>query len=283
MIFISSTCSKQKKIGKAVLELVKHGFNNIELSGGTEYYEGYEDDLLNLKEKYKINYLLHNYFPPPKEPFVINLASLDNATFEKSLSHLCDAIRLTRLLGGDKFGFHAGFYIDMSINELGKKVSYDINSNRRRVYQKFCDGFNLIKKESNGIALYIENNAYSKVNYELYGLKPPFMLTSPNEYFELKKNIEFNLLLDLGHLYISSSSFCLNFNSCLDQLSKETDYIHLSNNNGFFDENRGFDSNSKLLNKLRKIHLDNKIITLEIYEGIDVLKSSVNRITEMTI
>ncbi len=49
MIYVSSSCSKQKSIHAAVLELAEKGFRNIELSGGTEYYLGYEKDLSELK------------------------------------------------------------------------------------------------------------------------------------------------------------------------------------------------------------------------------------------
>ena len=281
MIYISSTCSKQKSIGKAVQELVKHGIYNIELSGGTENYEGYEEDLLDLKEKYNLQYLVHNYFPPPNEHFVLNLASLDDKVFEKSFTQLRHAIRLARLLGAEKFGFHAGFYLDLSISDMGQRISYDGAWDRRNVYQRFCDGFNSIKKESNGIALYIENNAYSKINFDLYGLKGPFMLTSPDEYSELKRNIDFKLLLDIGHLYVSSLSVGFDFDSCLDRLSMETDYIHLSDNNGYFDENREFSSSSNLFNKIKKRHLKNKIITLEIYREINVLLASFEKISAL--
>ena len=122
MIYVSSSCSKQKKIGAAIRELAEHGFQDIELSGGTDYYEDYEDDIFDLKEKYNLNFLVHNYFPPPKEDFVLNLASLDDAIFERSFAHLCKAIQLSCLLGADKFGFHAGFYTDISVDEIGKAV-----------------------------------------------------------------------------------------------------------------------------------------------------------------
>lgn len=51
MIYISSSCVKNKTIKESVQELVDSGFKNIELSGGTEYYDGFEDDLLKLKKK----------------------------------------------------------------------------------------------------------------------------------------------------------------------------------------------------------------------------------------
>jgi sugar phosphate isomerase/epimerase len=278
MIYVSSSCSKQKKIGAAIRELAEHGFQNIELSGGTEYYESYEKDISDLKEKYNLNYLVHNYFPPPKEDFVLNLASLDDAIYEKSLAQLRKAIRLASLLGVDKFGFHAGFYVDISVAEIGKAISACNLWDIKEAYERFCNGFNIIKNEAKEIEIYIENNVYSKTNFNVYGLPNPFMLTSPEEYRELKQHIDFKLLLDVAHLYVSSRTLGFDFDSHLNQMIIETDYVHLSDNDGYHDQNAAFTSNSKLLNKIRKKYLKGKTITLEIYTGIDGLKASFDHI-----
>ena len=249
MIYVSSSCSKQKKIGAAIRELAEHGFQNIELSGGTEYYENYEDDIFDLKEKYSLNYLVHNYFPPLKEDFVLNLASLDDAIFERSLEQLHKAIRLAHLLGAEKFGFHAGFYVDISLTEIGKAISASHLSNTKQAYERFCKGFNLIKSESKEVEIYVENNVYSKTNFDTYGSQNPLMLTSPAECRELQQHIDFKLLLDVAHLYVSSRSLGFDFDSHLDQMIMKTDYVHLSNNNGCHDQNNGFISNSKISGK----------------------------------
>ena len=73
--------------------MADNGFTNIELSGGTEYYDNFENDLINLKKEFDLNYLIHNYFPPPLEHFVLNLASTDKDIYEKSLSHYKRAIQ----------------------------------------------------------------------------------------------------------------------------------------------------------------------------------------------
>ena len=52
----------------------KHGIVNVELSGGS-----YKPNLIKnlIKVKKDFNFSAHNYFPPPKKPFVLNLASFD--------------------------------------------------------------------------------------------------------------------------------------------------------------------------------------------------------------
>ena len=257
MIYVSSSCSNQKKIGAAIRELAEHGFRNIELSGGTEYYKGYEEDIFNLKEEYNLNLLVHNYFPPPEENFVLNLASLDDAIFKRSFEQVRKAIRLTHLLGTDKFGFHAGFYVDINVSEIGKGISAGYSCDRKQAYEKFCDAFNQIKDESKGIDLYIENNIYSKTNFNIYRLQNPLMLTSPAEYRELQQHIGFKLLLDVAHLYVSSQTLDFDFESCLGPMIMQTDYVHLSDNDGCHDQNAAFTADSKLLNKIEKKYLKN--------------------------
>jgi sugar phosphate isomerase/epimerase len=276
MIYVSSACSKQKKIGAAIRELAENGFQNIELSGGTEYYEAYEADLLNLKEEFSLNYLIHNYFPPPQDDFVLNLSSLNDSIYERSISHLRRSIRLADQLGAKRYGFHAGFYVDIGINEIGKAITFSTPRDIDASHERFCRGFNLIKEESREVEIYVENNVYSKTNFSIYGKQVPFMLISASDYEELKKHLSVKLLFDIAHLYVSSQTLNLDFESQFDLMIMETDYIHLSDNDGFHDQNRGFGFGSKLLDKIEKWHLRNKTITLEVYTGIEKLRSSFN-------
>jgi len=278
MIYVSSACSKQRRIGAAIRELAKHGFQNIELSGGTEYYEGYEEDLLNLREKFNLNYLIHNYFPPPEDDFVINLSSLNDSIYEASVSHLRRSIRLAEQVGTKKYGFHAGFYVDIRINEIGKTISLCEPTGMEEAYERFCEGLKSIMRESKEVEIYIENNVYSKSNFNIYGNQIPVMLISALDYEKLKRHLSFKLLLDVAHLYVSSRTLNLDFDSQLDLMIMETDYIHLSDNDGYHDQNRGFRCGSNLLDKIEKWYSRNKTITLEVYTGLQELRSSFDRV-----
>ena len=122
-MYVSSACVKHNKISDSVEVLAGAGFKNIELSGGTKYYEGYEEDLIELREKYNLNYLVHNYLPPPREDVVLNLASLNDEIYQRTLQHFEKAFLFLKKLGLKKFGFHAGFFIDVSPSEVGKNIS----------------------------------------------------------------------------------------------------------------------------------------------------------------
>jgi len=283
MIYISSSSVKNVKIKDSVDLLASNGFKNIELSGGTEYYANFENDLLDLKDKYNLNYRCHNYFPPPKKHFVLNLASLNKDTFQASFHHLQQVIALSRRLGADKFGFHAGFFIDIKLTEIGKKLSKDNLFNQIESIDKFCDAFKKLQKNANGVTLFIENNVFSRTNAEVYNGENPFMMTKFDEYQSLKEQIDFNLLLDVAHLKVSAKTLALDWEYEFERMMNVSDYIHISDNDSFHDLNNQLTKNSSLFSMLSEIDTKNKDFTLEIYDGIDAIKNSFNILSEAVL
>jgi len=274
MIYISTSCVKHSKIKDSVEELASNGFKNIELSGGTEYYENFEIDLVELKSKYNLNYRCHNYFPPPKKHFVLNLASLNDETFRMSLEHLERVVALSNRLGADKFAFHAGFFIDIKLSEIGKKLSRDNLFNEKRAIKRFCSAYEIVKKQAKNVSLFIENNVFSKTNAETYDGENPFMMTSFNEYKSLKEKIDFNLLLDVAHLKVSSKTLGLDWEGEFENMMSVSSYIHVSDNDGFHDLNNQLKKDSDLLSLLKNCETKNKDFTIEVYEDIDSIKRS---------
>lgn len=276
MIYVSSACSRENTIFKAVKELAEKGFRNIELTGGTRYYEGYEKDLITLKEKYNLHYLLHNYFPPPKTDFVVNLASLDDQIFQQSLDHLKKALKLSQKLNLAKFGFHAGFFVDIPPENIGGRIAQRTIRDRAQAMNRFCEGYKILQQEAEGIELYIENNVYSSSNYSVYQEHLPFMLLCGKDINELKKKINFKLLLDVGHLFVTSCTIKLDFYKEFHALATISDYIHVSDNDGLHDTNQAIDPEGEIFKLLSQIELHDKIITLEIYESPDAIRESLN-------
>ena len=281
MIYISTSCIKNTKIKDSVEELATNGFKNIELSGGTEYYDNFENDLLDLKDKYNLNYRCHNYFPPPKKHFVLNLASLNDETFQISFKHLQRVIALSNRLGADKFAFHAGFFIDIKLHEIGKKLSKDNLFNEDESISRFCDAFQDLQKQACGVSLFIENNVFSSSNADTYDGENPFMMTNFNEYVSLKEKIDFNLLLDVAHLKVSARTLKLNWEEEFEKMMDASSYVHVSNNDGFHDLNNQLTKTSVLTSMLRQSDTRNKDFTLEIYDGMDAIKRSHETLAEV--
>jgi len=100
------------------------------------------------------------------------------------------------------------------------------------------------------------------------------MLTCFSDYLELKKEIDFNLLLDVAHLKVSCQSLNLDFKKELQLFSELTDYIHISDNNGKHDSNDALAEKTSLFEQLKQINFSNKTVTLEVYSDLKKIKSS---------
>ncbi|MFD2568086.1 TIM barrel protein [Pseudotenacibaculum haliotis] len=279
MIFVSTSCVKNSKIRESVLELAQNGFKNIELSGGTDYYEGFEEDLIDLKERFNLNYICHNYFPPPKDPFVVNLASLDDEVHQKTFDHLTGSLKLTEKLNCDIFGFHAGFYLNIPIREIGKEINKNVLFDKKLSFERFCKSYKELQSVSN-VKLYIENNVISYQNYTNFK-ENFFMLTNKEEYLELSEKIDFELLLDVAHLKVSCNSLNLDFEEELDFLMSKSNYIHISDNDSFADTNKAVHKDSHLYELLSKHSFKDKTVTLEVYDNIDSIKNTYELINNL--
>ncbi|MAY83265.1 MAG: xylose isomerase [Flavobacteriales bacterium] len=282
MIYVSSSCVKAEHIKDSVKQLVEAGFFNIELSGGTEPYPDLEKDLLMLQDKYNINYLCHNYFPPPQTPFVLNLASLDKEVARMSLDHCKNAIDLSQKLGAKKFAFHAGFLINIPIDQIGKKISKKDMFDRHEAIAQFLNNVRqLLDYSGDRIELYIENNVISEANFKEFDEENLFFFTHEGNLAESKGDTGINYLLDLAHLSVSCNSLGLNFKEELNSLINGTDYIHLSANDGRADLNWAITKDSTVYQNLKDYDISNKTITLETYADIDKIRESFQLIEDL--
>jgi len=251
-IYFSTGGYKNEITFDVVKKILNHGIKNIELSG-TSYSENTSSNLQKLLNE--ANFQIHNYFPPPKKPFVLNLASMDREIYEKSINHIFNAVEMCETLNSDFYSFHAGFLCDIKVQELGKKVESRELQNRQESILLFIDRVNKVseKAKNHGVNIMIENNVLSKNNSENFN-DNPFLMCDADECLEVINNCPKNvkLLVDVAHLKVSANS--LNFNK-EDFLTKCNNIIggyHLSDNDGLTDSNNRFDEDSwfwKYLNK----------------------------------
>lgn len=276
MIYVSSACIKREKIRQTVVDYVKNGIKNIELSGGTKYYEDLERDLIKLKEKYNLTYACHAYFPPSKEDFVVNLASCNDKIYKRSINHYEECIEFLKKIHCSVLSIHAGFLVEINSNEIGKKLNTRIVYPEQEAYERFCSAYlhiaDICKK--NDIDLYLENNVLSAENYKSFELNNYLMMTDYDSILKMKKQMEFNLLLDLGHLHVSAMTLGLNFADQCEKLKKHVKWIHLSHNNGIFDEHKPLIKESEILSEYIKMNCNNANITLETVGNVDEIIES---------
>lgn len=274
MIYVSSACVRNRTIGASVKQLAEAGYTHIELSGGTQPYPEMQQELLALQREYGLSYVCHNYFPPPETPFVINLASLDEETYERSVENIEKAISLSRMLGVDFFGFHAGFLINIPVNEIGKSIAQQTLFDHDQAMQRFVTSLGVLTAKHPDMQLYVENNVLAGMNYTNFDGRNPFFLTTASEHEALQTAQPYNLLLDVAHLKVSAQTLGLDFATELAPLMAASDYIHISDNDGTADTNGAFVAGSELHRLLSTYDFSGKRITLETYGGLDVIAES---------
>lgn len=262
-VFVSTGYYKNQKSIKTIQKFLKSKIKDIELSGGKFMTQ---KDLKNLEKLGKNrNLRIHNYYPPPKEKFVINLASKNKSIIKKSLNQLKRGITLSKKLNSKFFSFHGGFRIDPQPKKLGKQFGkYEI-LNKKEAENIFLKNIKILNNfaKKKKVQILIENNVINKKNLKVFG-ENPLLLTNPTDILKFFKKTpkKIGLLLDLGHLKVSAKTEKFNLKSAVKKLHNIIKGYHLSENNSLEDQNKSFGKNVWFLKYLRK-NLD--YYTLEIY------------------
>lgn len=269
-LYASTACLSNKYIKDSVEELAHAGFTNIELSGGTEYYEGLWEDLRHLQEKYNLTYACHAYFPPPQEHFVVNLASCNDEIYERSKKHYVDCIGQLSKIACKVLSIHAGFLVEVTPNTIGQVIPTEMIYDEEEAYCRFKKAYKYISTlcKKKGIKLYLENNVFSKANYESFGGNNYFMMTDYRSIMKMKAVLDFDLLLDLGHLHVSSKTLRLDYADECQKLSKYVRWCHMSHNDGIVDQHRSLESGCEELVEYKKHRFDMWPTTLETVDDI---------------
>lgn len=219
---------------------------------------------MRLKEFYNLNYACHAYFPPPKQDFVINLASCNDDIYNRSLEHYRNCIVMMKKIGIPFLSVHAGFYIEIDTGSIGGQLSDSVIYDISRANRRFCDAAEELKRiaAAENIMFYIENNVISPENYRR--LKDNYlMMTDYHGISEMKKHIDFRLLLDLAHLRVSCSALGLDYMTEAAKLGNLAEWIHISENDGITDQHRLIDFNGEIFGCLKNIYTKNMHVTIE--------------------
>ena len=280
MIYISTGGTKNKTASEFSEELESVGINQIELSAGM-YSESLLDDLLLLSPK--ITFQLHNYFPPPEKPFVLNLGSLDAEVGMKSYNHVLKALEWCSILGTDHYSFHAPFLLDPGVSELGKKITdrdlYDKDKCKELFVSRVKGLYEIAKKLD--ITLMIENNVLSK-NNSLEFKSNPLLMCEPEECNEVLSYLPeaIKLLIDVAHLKVSANSLDFDPQKMFQICKNRIGGYHLSDNDGLSDTNQAFNSEAwfwKYLNPLVDY------ISIEVYSSDLSLLLDQKNLTELKL
>jgi sugar phosphate isomerase/epimerase len=179
---------------------------------------------------------------------------------------------------------HAGFLIDIPLSQIGEGIATKELFDEKLAKARFVNALNTLHTlaKTLNIQLYIENNVLSDLNYSNFGKVNPFFVCHMEQAIEMKQLIPgIEILCDVAHLKVSCKTLGLDLKEQLDYFINSTDYIHLSDNDGTSDSNREITEDSELLGLLKEMDLRNKIITFEVYTGLDKVKESYDNINKL--
>lgn len=184
---------------------------------------------------------IHNYFPAPATPFVINLASSNEDIRRKSIEHCKQGLTLAKQIQSQFYSAHAGFCIDPNPLELGKPISFEHDFDKVAHWKTFVESVQevLAFADSLGLGFLIENNVIAPFNYR-EGINPLFC-TGAEEMLQLLHDLgnhpRLGLLLDTAHLKVSAKTEGFNAKEAVEQLTDKISCIHHSDNDGNSDSN----------------------------------------------
>lgn len=248
-IFVSTACLPEvQKVNSRVSLYQSHGLNAIELGAGISSNEVIPSQISGIG----CNFLVHNYFPPPIDSFVLNLASSNSNIRQRSIDFVSDAIALTASLDAQFYSVHAGFITDPTSFEKNSFVLPNPSSPDASgcALNLFIDalkiGINCA--EHFGVGLLVENNLCTTA------LRGKLLLQTADEFMELfdKLNLKnLGLLLDTGHLNVTAHTFGFDPMSFVDRVAPHIRAFHVHDNDGITDTHRPIQSGSWIIDVLR--------------------------------
>jgi len=231
-IYVSTTCLGDGRNVFDVLETYAEAdLRNIEL-GSTH---NHINDLSPARfKRYGFNFFCHHYFPPPQEPFIVNLASQDPMILKRSKEQIKRSIEFCYVLGIKLFTFHAGFRADPG-ESLNFSTEQSVTS-YRRAFDTFVDSVKEIDCYASdmGVKIAVENNVLSEYNV-IDGENPFLLLCKAEEFDELWASISspgVGMLLDLGHLKVTSHWLGFDKYEFIGKVRDRVFAIHVHENNG---------------------------------------------------
>ena len=281
-IFLSTTCFSSKNLIEILNTCRTNQILNLEISGNINYLN--DRSLKNLFDQYEdINLRFHNYFPVPKNHFVLNLAHKE--TKEKSLINLIKGGEYSKNYGGNIFSFHAGLRFNPKMSSLGSEQKKYESTSYDESYKILEQSIiKLQNNNKNKIKLCIENNVVENYNKSNSKSRYIFSDLSDKQYINhYIKTYKINILLDFAHLKVSSNSLNFDPYEFIDEYKNSIIIAHISDNDGLTDSSKKITKKSwfwKTINwkKLNYISLEVKNYNInELKKQVDTTLEQISK------
>lgn len=254
--YLSTSCFGRSYVADAIRQCHEITPYRVEISAPHHYQsvdkldgilKGFRD------EGYALT--LHNYFPSPEESFVLNMAAEDDLGKVRSQVLIQGALHLAVAAGSPFYGIHAGYLARADAEADGRFTFDDEMSSYVEALDRAVRFVNDVNPafEREGVYFLIENLFPSpKKRHSLF--------CSLDEISEFMGQVpeSVGLLLDLGHLNVSSKIMGFNrddfIDDYLDTYATRLAEVHLSDNAGLKDEHLAVKQGSWQLEALKRIH-----------------------------
>lgn len=238
-VFVSSGAfSGIKSLDQLIPVCESHQILNIELASGLRANDNFAQ---TLRLNHKINFLLHNYFPAPSKPFVLNLADLNSDNRNRSIAFVENALKVCSACNIPFYSVHAGFVATLAPDDLGRPERQKFDITKLQYEQSLANFTKSIAELSQlalglGVKLLIENNVHAVPDSRLSHL----LLSTTDDicsFFEQNCFNSVGFLLDVAHLKVSSNYLKFDPYVAIERLAPWISALHLSDNDGLRDTN----------------------------------------------
>jgi sugar phosphate isomerase/epimerase len=237
-LYVSTTFLRDKSsLKEALIECRNQNINSVELGSNHCYSDQFEQ----ITGAFDFKYLVHNYFPIPKTPFVLNIASSDTDIYSKSIKHVFNSIDFCAKINAKLYTFHPGFITDpIGANETEKDYNFRWDSSHpnktkyKVAYDNMLRGINTIVEYAlkKKVRIAIETEGSFNKNQFL-------LLQFPEEYERFFREFDSDSIginLNIGHLNLASKAFHFNISDFINYIKDYVVAMELSHNNGSEDQ-----------------------------------------------
>jgi len=262
MIFVSTSCLRERSVKKVLQEYAEFGIKNIELGSSHKYEPGIEEFLRTYKRE-DVNLIIHSYFPAPEQDFAMNLASQNPEILRKSMEQAKKAIDLCHALDFKLYSINPGMRVNPDPNSFGHGLVYDRIAGYEESFQVFTSSIREICDYAMrfGINIAVENHELSEKNL-VRGKNELLIMTEAEEFIRLVKEVNkrnLGILVDLGHLNVTSRTLNFDKDGFVDKLRKYVSIFHLHTNDGLSDQHKPVEASSWGLQILKQRKFDSSV------------------------
>lgn len=242
-VYISTGAFKTRELAPILQSCLEHGIHDLELSSGTQFQEGLRDVVLRYHRE-PMRYLVHNYFPPHRDPFVLNLAATQEATLRRSREHCQAAIALAAEVGAPFYSVHAGAAMHARPEDLGRPQTHLVHQEVDKAYEIFVESAAMLARcaASKGLGLLIENHVVAPFNL-IEGENRFLFASTAKDILRFIADVgepALGILLDVGHLKVTAASLGFDARRLIEEVAPHIRAFHLSDNDGKSDQNLAF-------------------------------------------